>query len=415
MWLLVVMGCPAPPGLTPVDTDPDDTDAPSACTDLDCDGWPDLVVGNSSYDGPPTLVYWGGPERFADLRRSEIPEGTMTKSAALADLDLDGDVYLVLSWVVTLQDDPLTTSLVLYTTGLDPWTYEIVELPTSAAHQALVADFDADGWPDLFFANQWGEGFARSIDSFVYWGGPGGFSEADRSGIATRGAFGASACDADADGRLDLVISSYFDGVSRKIGSFVVWGDGERFATGSRLELPTIGARANLCEDLDRDGFLDVLFVNHYDDVTMDVPTYVYRGGERGFLPEEPLKIPNLGPHTATAADLDGEGWLDLVFSNQRSDPGWEGDPDSRIAWGDATGWSPDRITRFDTINAAGHTVGDLDRDGFLDIAFANFAHEQGASASYVFWGGPDGFSERTDLPTEGADAMVAFPGEPGF
>jgi hypothetical protein len=62
--------------------------------------------------------------------------------------------------------------------GFDP--SRVTMLPTNSASGALVADFNGDGYPDILFACHTLEGRHRN-DSFLYWGGPEGFSPERRT------------------------------------------------------------------------------------------------------------------------------------------------------------------------------------------------------------------------------------------
>jgi hypothetical protein len=76
------------------------------------------------------------------------------------------------------------------------------------------------------------------------------------------------------------------------------------------------------------------------------------------------------------------------------------------IYWGDSSGkFSADRRTEFTTVGTQGVTVADVNKDGWLDIVCPDYNNNKSrAGLSRVYWGGPDGFSEKAmmELPTNG-------------
>ena len=65
-------------------------------------------------------------------------------------------------------------------------------LSAQGAKVNQVADLDGDGWVDILYSN-WRDNSGYVIDSYIYWGGPAGFSPADRTLLPTKGAVGVKA------------------------------------------------------------------------------------------------------------------------------------------------------------------------------------------------------------------------------
>jgi len=118
--------------------------------------------------------------------------------------------------------------------------------------------------------------------------------------------------------------------------------------------------------------------------------------------------------------DLNCDAWADLAIPVMRSDAGWS--PDSRLAFG------PDFVgadsSPLSTNGAAHLQVADLDGDGYLDVIVVGHrtsaSCEEGQSA--IFWGGPSGHGdglmtvletpaarwvEVVDLDNDGHDDLV--------
>ena len=111
-------------------------------------------------------------------------------------------------------------------------------------------DVNGDGWMDIVFSNTYND-TTYNIDSYIYFGSAGGFSEANRAELDTLGATVNSISDLNDDGYLDIVFSNYHDGTTPNINSYIYWGSETGFSNGNRTELQTHGARGNSIADLE--------------------------------------------------------------------------------------------------------------------------------------------------------------------
>ena len=210
--------------------------------------------------------------------------------------------------------------------------------------------------------------------------------------------------DLDGDGWHDIVFSNSHDGTTPRLDSYIYWGSASGFSASSRTSLPTLGARGNSVADLNGDGYLDVAFSNHRDDTTYRVDSYIYWGSASGFSASSRTLLPTLGAIGNSVADLNGDGYLDVVFSNQRDDTTHR--VDSYIYWGSASGFSASSRTSLPTVGAYGNSVADLNGDGYLDVVFSNYEDDTTYRVdSYIYWGSALGLSpsSRQGLPTVGA------------
>ncbi len=200
------------------------------------------------------------------------------------------------------------------------------------------------------------------------------------------------ATDIDGDGFADLLFSNSWDGATRRVPSYVYWGSEQRFDPWDRAELPGLGASAAAAADLDANGFLDVVIVNrHDDDENSEIPSYIYWGSQDGFDLEAPSELPTLGARGVTVSDLDGDGFLDVVLANG----GAEGECDeigSVVYWGSNEGPTEASRLTLPTINATSVEVADLDDNGHLDIVFSCArCPEREEAGALIYWGSSDG------------------------
>lgn len=144
-------------------------------------------------------------------------------------------------------------------------TPEKHQIETMAGGVAVI-DFDADGRPDLFFANGARQPALRKIDS-EYWNrlyrnrGDGSFEDVtERAGVRGEGySVGAAVADFDNDGRPDLFVA----GVERNI-LYRNRGDGVFEDVTVRAGIPHSGwAVGGGWFDYDSDGDMDLLIVNY--------------------------------------------------------------------------------------------------------------------------------------------------------
>jgi hypothetical protein len=202
--------------------------------DLDSDGFPDLVIGNS---GGNTVWHNGGDGTFTLVRNSGLESGKMTIGLAALDADGDGipDVYLgnyldtdpqregKIGFEVKTPDEYPGEDNGLYR-GRGDLTFDDVTAasgtrdPGSKTIGAVALDYDGDGRTDLYVANdQWrntlfhNEGGGRFRDVSDETGA--GYPAEGRTafGRRTRSGMGLVSGDFDGDGRPDLYVTNYAD------------------------------------------------------------------------------------------------------------------------------------------------------------------------------------------------------------
>ena len=392
--------------------------------DLNGDGRFDLVFSNwfnGVTSSVMSYIYWGAKSGFSSSNRASLPTvGAMGSSSA--DLNDDGHVDLVFSnsAEIKLKTNTYTyynykvNSYVYWGGGSGSYsTANRTALPTLGATDNTIADLNRDGYLDIIFSNNY-DGTTKKINSFIYWGGPGGFSASKRTELPTLGAAGDAVADLNGDGYLDIVFSNYTDGTSVAVSSYIYWGSATGFSTAKRTSLPTSAATGCTAADLNGDGHLDLVFSNQKNASTNKVSSYVYWGSAGGYSVAKRTSLPTQGASGNSVADLNGDGHLDIVFSNYMDDT--TTNVNSYVYWGSATGFSASKRAELPTLGAGGNHVSDLNGDGYLDVAFANKNDASSlAIKSYVYWGSATGpkASNRSELATLGA-TWVSNSADPG-
>jgi len=369
-----------------------------------------VVILNTAPTAPGVSISPSAPDDSEDLVCSVNTPST--------DLDTDPITYGY-AWLV----DSAATSYVAATlpsaatAAGEVWTCEVT--PNDGEEDGVTAsastsvtdtgytDLNGDGYADIVFANHINNSINLHIDSYIYWGSATGYSTANRTGLPTVGAEGATTHDLDGDGYPDIVFANYKNNSgNRNTDSYIYWGSATGYSTTNRTELPTVGGRVATIHDLDGDSYPDIVFSNYYSGSNYNIASYIYWGSATGYSAGNRTDLPTVGAYKATVHDLNGDGYPEIVFANNRSG-NTTFNIDSYIYWGSATGYSTANRTNLPTAGAVSTTVDDLDGDGYPDIVFANY--QSGNSTfdidSYIYWGSATGYStaNRTNLPTSGA------------
>ena len=150
----------------------------------------------------------------------------------LSAADLNGDGYLDL--VVSSYNDPVSThrdmGLTIFWGSPTGYRHSNAQtLPGFSPLGRCIADFDGDGYLDIFSPQHSGELTREDLACHIYWGGKEGFSRSRRTTLFCDSVNAALAADFDGDGRLDLAVACHTRHGDHRTFSRVFYNDGRRF------------------------------------------------------------------------------------------------------------------------------------------------------------------------------------------
>ncbi len=440
-----------------------------AVADLNRNGWPDIVTLNSEAwtvgqpSGNIVRIYWGGERGYLNTRFHDIgiPDAT-----AIASGDFDGNGY---KDIAILRKDSTITFLwstlpkdgdaVIETSDLDfpagrtgltirsgdvnnnnridmvvgtsddllyiipslgnrLWG-NIQEIVAYKASNISIGDIDSDGRNDIVLsyfeqrigpAGEYGGASEETSGraAHILWGSNDGFSINNSTSLDAMNISATTIGDFDGDGHKDIAIAINRGTTDFATRSVIYYGKGDRQFEKGESGINTSGAIYAHTVNL-KDGKKDrVIFCNSRGGTVGErVPAYIYWGGPDGFSEDNMTEIPMRSGYEATVADLNANGFTDIVLLNQMHH-GQKDDPfaGANIMWGSADGYdfSEEGRTVLNEFFLGSSNVADLNRNGYLDIVLGSYEPHGFESSVIIYYGGPDGFTRenREVIPSTG-------------
>ena len=366
-----------------------------ALGDVDGDGDLDLLAGNGTGHG---LFLNNGSGTFASASSNQLPGWTgYSQDVALGDIDGDGDLDLVFAnagYQATGEQNRIFVN-----DGTGTFTEATAgNLPASCDTSTCVVlgDVDGDGDLDLMFGNG-----SRSPDRNCLYlnDGRGHFDDGaarelpDVIGDVVSVALG----DIDGDGDLDLAVGKQGGYYSFWLQNRLYLNDGNgSFTDATAARMPVFLDHTWMVAfgDIDRDGDLDLAIANG---PSRQNRLYL-NNGQGTFTDATGSRLPAISDWSTSVAfgDVDGDRDLDLVFGN------WG--QQTRLYLNSGSGGFVDvtstRLMGLAIANTNAVAFGDVDGDGDLDLVVGNSSNSTYGMQNHLLInnGGLGSFSDFTSI-----------------
>ncbi len=376
-----------------------------AAGDIDRDGRPDLLFGNSGSGiqggkGEEIYVYWGRPHRGYSPAAMTAYPCVMGMATLMADLDDDDHAELLVANSGRHYSGKPGASYIYRGGSSGPALEGRLDIPAQEVGSWSVADLNRDGFLDAL---------ACDFDTLaIAWGSAAGFStDPQRVEGVAKATQNCRLVDSNRDGWLDVLVADVQGARSR-----VLLGDGQGFSLDRSAWVEAAFVANSEFADLDGDGWLDMMLTRSYNSFDRnDSWIRIYPGGPEGFAQTHRFEFATAGAFDMAVADLDSDGDLDIAVSQYAS-------RDRRnlpvyLFWNDGGGrFSSGRRTDLPAESSSGLLAADFDEDGHPDLLVFNhkttYKEDNHSNESFVYWGSPQGYHtrNRSYLPAHGPHFM---------
>jgi hypothetical protein len=338
-----------------------------AAADVNGDGILDVVVGETVDIGPlatlAVMINTGNGNFAAPVIYDAAPGGRFGSTAvALADLDNDGDVDLIGGGLY--ENGSIDNGAVTIRRNNGNGTFGAAEIilftnPNFVPNPKEITTgfINGDGFPDIVAAVPSG----RAIEGFVVVNsnGSGGFNTPVYY-EASQQTFDVAVVDLDKEGHGDVITvanSSAAVTVHKNLGN-------GSFPVLTRYEVASLSDAVESA-DIDNDGDIDIVVNGEVDIVSLDAVVKILKNNGNGTFAPAIDYTPARNFADMKLRDINGDGFVDLIFGPDANDPPYHFG--TALNLGNGT-FAPTIVTEVFSCGDGTIDAADLDGDGDLDI-----------------------------------------------
>ncbi|CAG5069244.1 hypothetical protein DYBT9623_01980 [Dyadobacter sp. CECT 9623] len=310
------------------------------------------------------------------------------------------------------------------------------------AFASSAGDINKDGFSDIIVgAHMYDKGQTNEGAAFVYYGSAQGISKVaslvleSNQAEANMGNTVGLAGDVNGDGYSDVLVCAraYDKGQTNEGVVFLYHGSAAGLNTNNPMIIEANQAEAMMgfcasgAGDVNGDGYSDILVgARLYDKGQTDEgAVFVYHGSALGINPanaattlESNQATAYLGHTAATAGDVNGDGYSDIIIGANMYDKGQTNEGAAFVHYGSAQGINIVAATTLESNQAEaqfGYSVasaGDVNGDGYADVIVGAMYYDNGQSnegAAFVYPGSQTGISATAISTLESNQAGAQF------
>ena len=415
--------------------------------DVNGDGYSDVIVGAYGYTNGQNsegaaFVYHGSATGINTTAAATVESNQVTARMGVSVAgagDVNGDGYSDVIVGAYLYDNGQTDEGRAFVyhgsaTGINITAAATVESNLVVAYLgcsvASAGDVNGDGYNDVIIgAYGYTNGQNNEGAAFVYHGSATGINTTATATVesnqtnAFMGVSVAGAGDVNADGYSDIIVGAYFydNGNTDEGAAFVYHGSATSINTtaAATVESNQINAQMGVsvagAGDVNGDGYSDIIVgANFYDNGQTDEgAAFVFHGSATGvntiaatFVESNQVNA-RMGVSVATAGDVNGDGYSDVIVGAYLYDNGQTDEGAAFVYHGSATGINNTAAANVESnqasalMGASVASAGDVNGDGYSDVIVGAYGYDNGQTdegAAFVYHGNSPGTNKRNNL-----------------